>query len=135
MPEAELSFIQANWPFVVLAVGILSVLGMIIFLRLNAFLAMVISAIIVSMMVGGNAGARLDAVAKEFGNSAGGIAIVIAMASIIGKCMLDSGAADRIVRWAVGITGESKASLGLMLSGFVLAIPVFFDTSSICWCR
>lgn len=125
---AELSFIQAQWPFIVLAVGILSVLGMIIFLRMNAFLAMVISAIIVSMMVGGSAGARLDAVAKAFGNSAGTIAIVIAMASIIGKCMLDSGAADRIVRWAVGITGESKASLGLMLSGFVLAIPVFFDT-------
>ncbi len=119
---------DANWPFVVLCVGILSVLGMIIFLRMNAFLAMVIAAIIVSMMVKGDAGSRLDAVAKEFGNSAGGIAIVIAMASIIGKCMLDSGAADRIVRLAVGITGESKASLSLMLSGFVLAIPVFFDT-------
>jgi GntP family gluconate:H+ symporter len=116
------------WPFVTLAVGIVSVLGMIIFLKMNAFLAMVISAIIVSLMVGGSAGARLEAVAKEFGNSAGGIGIVIAMAAIIGKCMLDSGAADRIVRWAVGITGEGKASLGLMLSGFVLAIPVFFDT-------
>ena len=42
--------------------------------------------------------------------------------------MLDSGAADRIVRTAVNLTGEKKASLGLMFSGFVLAIPVFFDT-------
>jgi len=117
-----------RWPFVVLAVGILSVLGMIIVLRLHAFLAMVISAIIVSLMVGGSAGARLEAVATEFGKSAGNIGIVIAMAAIIGKCMLDSGAADRIVRWAVGVTGEKKASVGLMLSGFVLAIPVFFDT-------
>lgn len=116
------------WPFFTLAVGIFSVLGMIIVLRMNAFLAMVISAIVVSLLVGGGAAARLEAVASEFGKSAGGIGIVIAMAAIIGKCMLDSGAADRIVRWAVGITGESKASVGLMLSGFVLAIPVFFDT-------
>ena len=116
------------WPFFTLAVGIFSVLGMIIVLRMNAFMAMVISAIIVSLLVEGGAAARLEAVASEFGKSAGGIGIVIAMAAIIGKCMLDSGAADRIVRWAVGITGESKASVGLMLSGFVLAIPVFFDT-------
>ncbi|MGV3484144.1 MAG: GntP family permease [Planctomycetaceae bacterium] len=122
--DSDLQF----WPFVTLAVGIASVLGMIIVLRMNAFLAMVIAAIVVSLMVEGSAGARLDAVATEFGKSAGGIGIVIAMAAIIGKCMLDSGAADRIVRWAVGITGEGKASLGLMLSGFVLAIPVFFDT-------
>ncbi len=120
--------VTENWPFVTLIVGIVAVLGMIIALKMNAFLAMILAAILVSLMVGGNAGARLDAVATEFGKTAGNIGIVIAMASIIGKCMLDSGAADRIVRWAVGITGESKASAGLMLSGFVLAIPVFFDT-------
>jgi len=123
---AELS--PLFWPFFTLAVGIISVLGMIIGLRMNAFLAMVIAAILVSLMVDGSAGSRLEAVATEFGKSAGGIGIVIAMAAIIGKCMLDSGAADRIVRWAVGITGEKQASVGLMASGFLLAIPVFFDT-------
>jgi gluconate:H+ symporter, GntP family len=124
---AELS--PLFWPFFTLAVGIVSVLGMIIVLRMNAFLAMVIAAILVSLMVEeGSAASRLEAVATEFGKSAGGIGIVIAMAAIIGKCMLASGAADRIVRCAVGITGERKASVGLMVSGFVLAIPVFFDT-------
>lgn len=128
---ASILFAESNpllWPFLTLALGIISVLGMIIVLRMNAFLAMVIAAILVSLTVEGSAGSRLDAVATEFGKSAGGIGIVIAMAAIIGKCMLDSGAADRIVRWAVGITGEGKASVGLMMSGFVLAIPVFFDT-------
>ena len=119
-------------PVVLLVVGIVSVLGMIIGLKLNAFLALIISALIVSLGVGfvngQDAGGRMEAVVKAFGASAGGIGIVIAMAAIIGKCMLDSGAADRVVRSAVGVTGEKKASLGLMFSGFVLAIPVFFDT-------
>ncbi|TWU26814.1 Gnt-II system L-idonate transporter [Novipirellula galeiformis] len=119
-------------PVIVLAVGIFSVLGMIIGLKLNAFLALILSALIVSLLVGingeGSAGARMDAVVSAFGSSAGSIGIVIAMAAIIGKCMLDSGAADRIVRSAVHVTGEKKASLGLMVSGFVLAVPVFFDT-------
>lgn len=119
-------------PVLILAVGIFCVLGMIIALKLNAFLALIISALIVSLLVGltqgGSAGARMDAVVSAFGSSAGSIGIVIAMAAIIGKCMLDSGAADRIVRSAVNITGEKKASIGLMVSGFVLAVPVFFDT-------
>ncbi|MCM2372503.1 GntP family permease [Aporhodopirellula aestuarii] len=113
-------------------VGIVSVLTLIIGLKLNAFLALIISAILVSVLVGFDAGAgmgeRMNAVVSAFGNSAAGVGIVIAMAAIIGKCMLDSGSADRIVRTAVDVTGEKKASLGLMISGFILAIPVFFDT-------
>ena len=119
-------------PVVLLVLGIVCVLGMIIGMKLNAFLALIISAVIVSVGVGWvnneDAGARMGEVVSEFGKAAGGIGIVIAMAAIVGKCMLDSGAADRIVRTAVSVTGEKKASLGLMCSGFLLAIPVFFDT-------
>ena len=126
--EQQLSVV----PVVLLVIGIVSVLGMIIGLKLNAFLALILSALIVSLGVGlvngEDAGSRMNAVVKGFGGAAGSIGIVIAMAAIIGKCMLDSGAADRIVRSAVHVTGEKKAALGLMFSGFVLAIPVFFDT-------
>lgn len=119
-------------PVILLVIGIVSVLGMIIGLKLNAFVALILSALIVSLGVGivddQDFGGRMQAVVNGFGSAAGSIGIVIAMAAIIGKCMLDSGAADRIVRSAVNITGEKKASLGLMFSGFVLAIPVFFDT-------
>ncbi len=58
----------------------------------------------------------------------GSISILIAMAAVVGKCMLDSGSADSIVNAAVRVTGEKKAAYGLMGSGFLLAIPVFFDT-------
>lgn len=117
------------YPLVILAMGIVAVLGLIIALKLNAFLALIISALVVSLMVaGGDPGARMQAVVDAFGSSAGKVGIVIAMAAIIGKCMLDSGAADRIVRSALRVTGIKHAPLGLMLSGFVLAVPVFFDT-------
>lgn len=122
-----------NWtPVWLVLIGIAAVLTLIIALKLNAFLALIISAILVSVLVGRvqgvGMGARMDAVVSSFGTSAAGVGIVIAMAAIIGKCMLDSGSADRIVRSAVNATGEKKASLGLMISGFILAIPVFFDT-------
>ncbi|NQU24559.1 MAG: gluconate permease, partial [Candidatus Nealsonbacteria bacterium] len=56
------------------------------------------------------------------------IGIVIALAAVIGKCLMDSGAADRIVRSFLKILGEKRAPVALMGSGFVLSMPVFFDT-------
>lgn len=72
-----------------------------------------------------NIGAR---VAQDFGATCTQIAILIAMASIVGKCLLDSGAADRIVRSALAVVGERGAPVAFAGSGFVLGIPVFFDT-------
>jgi GntP family gluconate:H+ symporter len=67
-------------------------------------------------------------VALGFGATCGKIGILIAMASIIGKCLLDSGAADRIVRTVLNWLGEKNAGTAFMGSGFLLSIPVFFDT-------
>ena len=63
-----------------------------------------------------------------FGNTAGGIGLIIALAAIVGTCMMKSGAAERVVRNLLSIFGEKRAGLVLLLSGFLLSIPVFFDT-------
>ncbi len=115
-------------PLAILAIGIVTVLGMIIVLRLNAFLALITAALIVSLLAPGEVSVKVSRVAGAFGSTAGSIAIVIALAAIIGKCMMDSGAADRIVRAFLRLLGEKQASVALMGSGFVLAVPVFFDT-------
>ncbi|MCA9215906.1 MAG: gluconate permease [Planctomycetales bacterium] len=114
-------------PLAILVIGIVAVLALIIGARLNAFLALIIAALIVSML-SGDIGGSIGNVTAAFGSSAGGIGVVIAMAAIIGKCMLDSGAADRIVRASLDVFGEKKSGSALMGSGFLLAIPVFFDT-------
>lgn len=67
-------------------------------------------------------------VANGFGSTCAKIGILIAMASIVGKCLLDSGAADRIVRSTLAVLGEKRAPISFMSSGFLLGIPVFFDT-------
>ncbi|TWT64053.1 GntP family permease [Rubinisphaera italica] len=67
-------------------------------------------------------------VAGGFGATCTGIGILIALAAIIGKCLLDSGAAEKIVRWMLSIVGEKNAPLSFIFSGFALSTPVFFDT-------
>lgn len=115
-------------PLVILGIGVAIVIGMIVVLRINAFVALITAAIVVSLMAPGELSEKISRVAVEFGNTAGKIGIVIAMAAVIGRCLIESGAADRIVRMFVSLLGEKRCTISLMSSGFVLSIPVFFDT-------
>ncbi|HET8656336.1 MAG TPA: SLC13 family permease [Longimicrobiaceae bacterium] len=115
-------------PILILLVGMAVVLGAIIVLRLNAFLALIGAAVLVSLLAPGEPGTKIARVAQAFGSTAGSIGIVIALAAIIGKAMMDSGAADRIVRAFLRLLGEDQGATALLASGFALAIPVFFDT-------
>jgi gluconate:H+ symporter, GntP family len=115
-------------PILILVLGMVTVVGMIVALRLNAFLALISAAILVSLLAPGETAVRISRVAEAFGQTAGNIGIVIAAAAIIGKMMLDSGAADRVVQMFLSVMGEKRSAGALMGSGFVLAVPVFFDT-------
>jgi H+/gluconate symporter-like permease len=115
-------------PLLILAVGVLTVVGMIVVLRINAFMALITAAFLVSLLAPGPLSGRISRVAGAFGATAGEIGIVIALAAVIGRCMMDSGAADRIVRGFLSMLGEKRGGTALMGSGFVLSVPVFFDT-------
>ncbi len=124
------------WPFFVLAVGILFIILAIAVLRFHPFIALMLAAILVGVLAtslpgpeGGNhVIAAIELSMVEFGVTAGKIAWVIGLAAIIGLCLMESGAADRIVRGLVRTLGEKRAGWAMMLAAFFLSIPVFFDT-------
>src|SRR5438876_2017231 len=115
-------------PTLILLVGMATILGAILLLRLNAFLALIIAAIVVSLLAPGEPAVKIARVAEGFGRTAGTIGVVIALASIAGKAMMDSGAADRIVKAFLALLGEKRSATALCATGYVLSIPVFFDT-------
>lgn len=116
-------------PLAILGIAIAVVFVLILVLRINAFIALITAAAtvgILSPVV--PLGQVMPSVAEEFGGVCGSIAIVIALAALIGQCLMESGAADKIVRVFVRALGEKRASLSLLSSGYVLSVPVFFDT-------
>ena len=116
-------------PLLILAIGILIVVGMIVWLRINAFIALITAAIVVSLLAPGAWALKIERVASAFGETAASIGIVIALAAVIGKAMMDSGAADRVVTMFLSALGEKRSGAAMMGSGFTLSIPVFFDTA------
>ncbi len=108
-------------------IGVGLVLTLMLWWRVHAFLALLIAALTVSLLANGPA-AAVQPVLESFGSTVGKIGVVIALAAVIGQCLLLSGAADRIVGANVALLGERRAAMGLMAGGYVLAVPVFFDT-------
>jgi GntP family gluconate:H+ symporter len=92
-------------PFLILLVGMVVILGAIIGLRMNAFLALLGAAIVVSFLAPGDPTLRIARVAEAFGRTAGSVGIVIALAAIVGTAMTQSGAADRIVNGFLSLLG------------------------------
>ena len=116
-------------PLLILTIAIAVVFVLILRLRINAFIALITAATTVGILSPNVAlGDVMPAVAGEFGGVCASIAIVIALAALIGQCLMESGAADKIVRVFVRALGEKHASLSLLSSGYVLSVPVFFDT-------
>lgn len=115
-------------PIAVLFIGMAAILGAIILLRLNAFLALIGAAMLVSLLSPGDPATKIARVAEGFGRTAGSVGVVIALAAIIGNAMTESGAADRVVRAFLSVLGEKRAAVALGATAFLLSLPVFFDT-------
>ena len=119
-------------PLFILAVGIATVVGLIVVLRVNAFLALIAAALLVSFLTpidSGNWSEKVLRVSTGFGTTAAKIAILIAMGSIIGKCMMDSGSAERIIRSLRSFFGERLIPASLISGGFILSIPLFYEAT------
>ncbi len=114
-------------PLLILLLGMAVVIGSILVFRLHAFFSLILAAAVVAAFT-----SPIDQVgsliATGFGSTCGSVGIVIAMAAIIGKCLLASGGAERIVSAIRGIFGDRRLSPAFASSSFLLGIPAFFDT-------
>jgi len=114
-------------PLLILLIGMAVVVGGILVLRLHAFLALLAGAIAVLALTKSSVpiGVRLG---EGFGKTAGGVGILVAMASVLGRTLMESGAAERIVHSTRAALGDRRAPLAFLISGFVLGNLVFAET-------
>ena len=135
---------NSMWPFAILAICLAGVILMITKLRIHAFIALIFAAILAGLLaeeLPGEYGTTEDPAKErshwiqavelttvEFGSTAGKITLVIALAAIIGYCLMESGAADKVVRRFLAFFGQKRAGDAIASSSYFLSIPIFFDT-------
>ncbi len=98
---------------------------------MQAFIALLIASILVGIIAGMSPGTIIDTVQKGMGGTLGFVAIVVGLGAMFGAILEHSGGAEAIASFMLKLTGEKGASWALMITGFIVAIPVFFDVAFI----
>jgi GntP family gluconate:H+ symporter len=111
----------------VASAGVALVVLLVTWVRLPAFVALTVA----SLCVGVGARMPLLEIPRAFqagvGDTLGFVAMVIALGTVIGKLLAESGGAVVVSNALVRTLGEKRVDWALMLSGFIIGLPVFFQ--------
>lgn len=112
-------------------VSILVLLLLIIYFRMQAFIALLLVSMLVAVVGGIPVSEIIDTIREGMGGILGYIAIVIGIGTMIGELLRVSGGAGQIADTLIRSFGEKKAPWALSLIGLIVAIPVFFEVALI----
>ncbi|HEY4993053.1 MAG TPA: gluconate:H+ symporter [Nakamurella sp.] len=118
----------SNAQLIIAAVGGIAVIVLLItWLKLHAFLALMIGAIGVGLAAGLGGAGSVAAFAKGFGDTMGGVGILIGLGAMYGKLLADSGGADRIVDTLISRSSVKALPWTMALVGALIGLPMFFE--------
>jgi GntP family gluconate:H+ symporter/Gnt-I system low-affinity gluconate transporter len=111
--------------------GLVILLFLIMKAKIQAFIAILVSALAIGLIAGMPVGLITDTVTKGMGETLKGIALLIGLGSMFGATLEISGGAERVAVTMMKTFGEKRAPWALGITGMVVAIPVFFDAGLI----
>jgi Gnt-I system low-affinity gluconate transporter len=120
-------------PFIlfILVSAVLLLLFMVLRLKISAFIALLITAIYVGIVAGMPLDGVLAAIQEGMGGTLGFVATVVGLGAIFGQMLESSGGAESLARHLIQKFGIKRAPWAMTLTGFLVAIPVFFDVGFI----
>lgn len=124
-----------------LAIGIAVLIVLVLKTKIQAFLALIISTVVVGV-IGGmpltNITIEVDGVEKTFGivnsitsgfgGTLGSIGIIIGFGVMMGQIFEVTGAAKRMAHTFLKLFGKKREEEALALTGFLVSIPIFCDS-------
>lgn len=111
--------------------GIVILLVLILYFRIQAFISLLIASISVGILAGMTPSDIVNTIQEGMGGTLGFVATVVGLGAMFGAILEYSGGAEALAKDLLGRFGEKKASWAMILTGFIIAIPVFFDVAFI----
>jgi Gnt-I system high-affinity gluconate transporter len=113
-------------PLVVIAVAIVALVLLVALAKMHPFLAFILVSAGAALALGMPVADVPAAVRKGIGDILGSLAIVIVTGAMLGKIVVESGAAQRIADVLVNAFGERRMAWAMALTGFIVGIPLFY---------
>ena len=118
--------IETNLILAVFA-GIAILLFLILRLKINAFIALLVGSITVGLIAGLDASQIIKTIQEGMGNTLGFVATVVGLGAMFGAILETSGGAKAIANFMIVKFGIKNAPMAMVISGFLIAIPVFLS--------
>lgn len=117
---------------ILLTLGAIALLlFLILYLRLHAFLALLLTSMALGLACGMQPSKVLKSIQAGFGEALGFIAVVIALGAIIGKFLEHSGGGRVLAEWMLRHSGRERAAWAVLGSAFLIGLPIFFEVGFI----
>ncbi|MCT1656090.1 GntP family permease [Brevibacterium luteolum] len=111
-----------------LLLGIATIVFLVLRTRLDAFIALLIAALVTGLVAGQEMLGVVDSVTTGFGNTLASIGIVIGLGVAVGKILEVSGAADALARAFLRGFGKGREPWAMSTVGSLVSVPVFCDS-------
>jgi GntP family gluconate:H+ symporter len=107
-----------------------AVVGLIVLItvfKLNPFITLLVTSLALAVATGMSAPTIVHSFEAGAGGTLGHIAIVVALGTMLGKMMAESGGADQIAHTLIRWFGEKNIHWAMMVIGLVIGLPAFFE--------
>jgi gluconate:H+ symporter, GntP family len=107
--------------------AVIALILLIAVVKLNPFIVLFLTSLGLAIVAGMPPVAIVKSFEIGLGNTLGHIAIVVGLGTMLGKMMAESGGATRIAYTLIDLFGEKNVHWAMVVIGFVIGLPVFFE--------
>lgn len=118
---------HGQWLLVYALISIIALILLIARYRLNPFITLTLVSLGLGLMAGIPAKDVVFVYEAGVGKTLGHIALVVALGTMLGKMMAESGGAEQIARTLIRWFGEKNVHWAMVFVAFLVGLPIFFE--------
>lgn len=115
----------------VFVIGIAVLLLLCLKFKTNAFIALIVTALIMGVLSGMSGVDTISTICSGFAGTVEDIGIVIIFGILLGNYLDAAHATNRMAMDAVHLVGQKRADLAMSITGYLVSIPVFCDAAMV----
>lgn len=112
--------------FIIIISCLVLLVLLISYFKIDAFLSFVAISLLAGILLDIPLASLPKVIDQGIGNILGELTLIIVLGAMLGKIVAASGAAQKIADVMVGMFGVKHIQWGLMLTGFIVGIPLFY---------
>src|ERR1700733_3520616 len=108
-------------------IAVISLIVLIAVFKLNPFITLFVTSLALAVVTGMPLQAIVHSFEAGVGGTLGHIAIVVALGTMLGKMMAESGGAAQIAHTLIRLFGEKNIHWAMVVIGLIIGLPAFFE--------